>query len=188
MAKTTNSLIKVRVRVLDHAKDLPLPQIQSAGAAGLDLVAAVLEDAPIQLKPGARALVPTGLMIELPLGTEAQIRPRSGLAVKHGITVLNTPGTVDSDYRGEVQVLLVNLGDATFTIRRGERIAQMVVASHRQVRLVPAISLTDTARGEGGFGSTGRSGRVETGRPARKKTANPAKGGSAPRKGVKRQK
>jgi dUTP pyrophosphatase len=156
MAKVKPAVFEVRVKVLEHGQGLPLPENQSAGAAGLDLLAAVPDDEPMTLAPGARALVPTGLVIELPPGTEAQVRPRSGLAVKHGITVLNSPGTIDSDYRGEVKVLLVNLGETAFTIRRGERIAQMVVAAHQQVRLVTAKALSGTARGSGGFGSTGK--------------------------------
>jgi dUTP pyrophosphatase len=132
-----------------------LPAYQSSGAAGLDLVAAVPEDEPVTLRPGHRALIPTGLVIALPTGYEGQVRPRSGLAARHGITVLNSPGTVDSDYRGEVQVILVNLGDAPFTIARGERIAQLVVAPVTQATLVEAQSLEATDRGAGGFGSTG---------------------------------
>ena len=155
MAKTTSRPLQVRVEVLSHAKGLPLPEIQSAGAAGLDLVAAVPAGEPVRLRSGERALIPTGLILELPTGTEAQIRPRSGLAMKHGITVLNSPGTIDSDYRGEVKVLLVNLSAETFTIARGERIAQMIVAAYHPVRLVPAKSLSTTVRGSGGFGSTG---------------------------------
>jgi dUTP pyrophosphatase len=141
---------------LPHAEGLALPAYQSAHAAGLDLLAAVPEDAPMMLAPGKHALVPTGLTIALPSGYEAQIRPRSGLAAKHGVTVLNAPGTVDADYRGEISVLLVNHGDAPFPIRRGERIAQMVIASVARAELIPAASLSTTLRGSGGFGSTGR--------------------------------
>lgn len=179
--QTKSTSRKVRVKVLEHASGLPLPEIQSEGAAGLDLLAAVPDDEPIILKPGARELVPTGLLLELPLGTEAQVRPRSGLAVKYGITVLNSPGTIDSDYRGEVKVLLINLGEESFTIRRGERVAQMVVAAHVKVRLVPAKSLTDTERGTGGFGSTGKTSRAAR----KKKTPIPGKATPASRKGAK---
>jgi dUTP pyrophosphatase len=148
--------IKVDVRQLPHGEGLSLPAYQSAHAAGLDLLAAVPEDAPVVLAPGQRALVPTGLTIALPSGFEAQVRPRSGLAAKHGITVLNAPGTIDADYRGEIGVLLINHGDAPFAIRRGERIAQMVIAAVARAELVPAASLSTTDRGGGGFGSTGR--------------------------------
>lgn len=140
---------------LPHAHGLPLPAYQSADAAGLDLVAAVEE--PLILQPLGRALVPTGLAMALPSGYEAQVRPRSGLAAKHGITVLNSPGTVDADYRGEVKVILVNLSDTPFTINRGERIAQMVIAPVSRARLVEREALDTTSRGAGGFGSTGRS-------------------------------
>ena len=150
------SAVKVDIRQLPHGEGLALPAYQSAHAAGLDLVAAVPEDAPMTLAPGKHALIPTGLTIALPPGYEAQVRPRSGLAAKHGITVLNAPGTVDADYRGEIGVLLINHGDAPFSIRRGERIAQMVIAPVIQVELVPVVSLTVTDRGSGGFGSTGR--------------------------------
>jgi dUTP pyrophosphatase len=148
--------IKIEIRQLPHGEGLALPAYQSAHAAGLDLLAAVPEDAPVLLAPGKYALIPTGLTIALPPGHEAQVRPRSGLAAKHGITVLNSPGTVDADYRGEIGVLLINHGDAPFSIRRGERIAQMVIASVIQAELVPTTSLSATERGSGGFGSTGR--------------------------------
>ena len=148
--------IKIDIRQLPHGEGLALPAYQSAHAAGLDLVAAVPEAAPIVLAPGKHALVPTGLTIALPPGYEAQVRPRSGLAAKHGVTVLNAPGTVDADYRGEIGVLLINHGDAPFPVRRGERIAQMVIAAAVQAELVPVISLSATDRGNGGFGSTGR--------------------------------
>ncbi len=144
----------VRVLRLPHGRDLPLPEYQSAGAAGLDLLAAV--EAPVVLPPGGRALVPTGLAIALEPGFEAQVRPRSGLAVRNGVTVLNSPGTVDADYRGEIKVILVNLGDEPVTLARGERIAQMVVAPVSRAVLVEAEALDDTGRGDGGFGSTGR--------------------------------
>ena len=147
---------KVDIRQLPHGEGLAFPAYQSAHAAGLDLMAAVPEDTPMILAPGKHALVPTGLTIALPPGYEAQVRPRSGLAAKHGVTVLNAPGTVDADYRGEIGVLLIDHGDAPFPIRRGERIAQMVIASVTQVELVPAASLNATDRGSGGFGSTGR--------------------------------
>src|SRR3954452_15563957 len=148
--------IKVEIQQLPHGKGLALPAYQSALAAGLDLLAAVPEDAPIVLAPGKHALVPTGLVIALPEGYEAQVRPRSGLAAKHGVTVLNAPGTVDADYRGEVCVLLINHGPAPFTISRGERIAQMVIAAVVRADLAIATALTATQRGSGGFGSTGR--------------------------------
>jgi dUTP pyrophosphatase len=148
--------IKIDVQQLPHGEGLALPAYQSAHAAGLDLLAAVPEDAPVVLLPGQRALVPTGLTVALPSGYEAQVRPRSGLAARHGVTVLNAPGTIDADYRGEVGVLLINHGDIPFPIRRGERIAQMVIASAVRAELVPAASLSATDRGDGGFGSTGR--------------------------------
>jgi dUTP pyrophosphatase len=151
-----SSPIKVEVRQLPHGEGLALPAYQSTLAAGLDLLAAVPEDAPVILAPGKYALVPTGLSIALPPGYEAQVRPRSGLAAKHGVTVLNAPGTVDADYRGEIGVPLINHGDVPFTIRRGERIAQMVIASVVQAELVSVTTLSATTRGTGGFGSTGR--------------------------------
>jgi dUTP pyrophosphatase len=148
--------IKIDVQQLPHAEGLPMPAYQSSQAAGLDLLAAVSEHAPLVLAAGQHAMVPTGLVIALPEGFEAQVRPRSGLAARHGVTVLNSPGTVDADYRGEINVLLVNLGQEAFTIRRGERIAQMIVAPVTRVELTRADSLSATARGSGGFGSTGR--------------------------------
>lgn len=148
--------VKVDVRQLPHAEGLPLPSYQSAQAAGLDLMAAIAEHAPLVLAARQYAMIPTGLVIALPDGFEAQVRPRSGLAARHGVTVLNSPGTVDADYRGEINVLLVNLGSEAFTIRRGERIAQMIVAPVTRVELVRAESLPATPRGSGGFGSTGR--------------------------------
>ena len=151
-----SAVVKVEIRQLPHGEGLPLPAYQSAHAAGLDLLAAVPEATPMIIAPGNHALVPTGLSIALPVGYEAQVRPRSGLALKHGVTVLNAPGTIDADYRGEVSVLLINHGDAPFSIRRGERIAQMVIAPVVQVELVPAVSLSATDRGSGGYGSTGR--------------------------------
>jgi len=151
-----SAAVKIDIRQLSHGEGLALPAYQSAHAAGLDLLAAVPEDAPMILAPGKYALVPTGLTIALPPGYEAQVRPRSGLAAKHGVTVLNAPGTVDADYRGEIGVLLINHGEAPFPIRRGERIAQMVIAPVARAELVPAVSLSATDRGSGGFGSTGR--------------------------------
>jgi dUTP pyrophosphatase len=151
-----NAAIKVDVRQLPHAEGLPLPAYQSEHAAGLDLLAAIPDTAPIILDPGKYMMVPTGLMIALPAGFEAQVRPRSGLAAKHGVTVLNSPGTVDADYRGEINVLLINHGDRPFTIKRGERIAQMVIAPVVRATLVLTTSLSSTDRGSGGFGSTGR--------------------------------
>ena len=148
--------VKVDIRQLPHGEGLALPAYQSADAAGLDLLAAVPEHAPMILAPGQYAMIPTGLVIALPSGYEAQVRPRSGLAAKHGVTVLNSPGTIDADYRGEINVLLINHGGAPFTIRRGERIAQMVIAAVVQAKLRPVTSLSETERGSGGFGSTGR--------------------------------
>jgi len=152
---TTEPSNEVRIFRLPHGKDLPLPSYQSALAAGLDLVAAVPADSPLTLAPGARALVPTGIAVALPPGTEAQVRPRSGLAVRHGLTVLNAPGTIDADYRGEIQVLLVNLGGEAVAITRGMRIAQLVVATVARAQLREVESLAETTRGTGGFGSTG---------------------------------
>jgi dUTP pyrophosphatase len=145
--------LKVKIRRHPHGKDLPLPAAASSGSSGLDLLAAV-ED-KLEIAPGERLLVPTGLSVEVPEGHEAQVRPRSGLALKHGITVLNTPGTIDSDYRGEVGVILINHGPETFTVRRGDRIAQMVFAGVCEAELEEAEELADTGRGEGGFGHTG---------------------------------
>ena len=147
--------IDVRIMRLPHGHDLPLPSYQSALAAGLDLLAAVPVVTPMTIAPGARALVPTGIAIALPAGFEAQVRPRSGLAVKHGLTMLNAPGTIDADYRGEIQVLLVNLGGESVSITRGMRIAQLVIAPVIQAQLREVASLDETSRGMGGFGSTG---------------------------------
>lgn len=144
-------MIEVKVR---NASKEALPAYQTPLSAGMDLRADVAE--PVVLQPGQRTLVPTGLYMELPAGYEAQIRPRSGLALKHGITVLNSPGTIDADYRGEIQVLLVNLSDQAFEVKRGERIAQMVVARHERVQWVETEALSETERGAGGFGHTGR--------------------------------
>ena len=151
-----NQPIPVNIHQLPHAAGLPLPAYQTAHAAGLDLLAAVPDSAPLMLAPGKHAMVPTGFAIALPEGFEAQVHPRSGLAAKHGVTVLNSPGTIDADYRGEIQVILINHGAEPFTIRRGERIAQMVIAPVVQATLVPVTSLSSTDRGSGGFGSTGR--------------------------------
>ena len=147
--------IKVEILQLPHGAGLALPAYQSADAAGLDLLAAVPEAAPLVLAPGKHAMVPTGLAIALPPGFEAQVRPRSGLAAKHGITVLNSPGTIDADYRGEVHVLLINHGPEDFVVSRGMRIAQLVVAPIERTRLTEVPTLSDTHRGQGGFGSTG---------------------------------
>jgi dUTP pyrophosphatase len=146
----------VRVTRLPHGEGLPLPAYETAQAAGMDLRAAVPDDEPLTLRPGARAATPTGLAIALPAGFEGQVRPRSGLALKAGVTCLNTPGTIDADYRGEVKVILINLGEEDFVIRRGERIAQLVVAPVVQATWEEVASLDETARGAGGFGSTGR--------------------------------
>ena len=146
---------QLHIRRLAHAADLPLPRYETAGAAGMDLVAANPSDAPLVIDPLARALVPTGLVFQLEPGFEAQVRPRSGLAFKHGVTVLNAPGTIDADYRGEVQVLLVNLGSEPFTVTRGMRVAQLVVAPVLQVEPVEVERVDETPRAAGGFGSTG---------------------------------
>ena len=159
---TQNDLVQpgdtpqLRVLVLEHAKDLPLPQYETEGAAGMDLRAAVAPDAPMHMLPGESIMVPTGLCIQIPRGFEAQVRPRSGLAAKFGVTVLNAPGTIDWDYRGEIKVLLINHGPEAFVLERGERIAQLVIAPVVQAELLPVDSLDDSDRGDGGFGSTGR--------------------------------
>ena len=145
--------MKVNIVRLPHAADLPLPAYATQGSAGMDLLAAI--DGDIVVLPSTYVVVPTGIAIELPSGFEAQVRPRSGLAAKHGVTLVNAPGTVDSDYRGEVRVNLINLGDAPFTVTRGMRIAQMVVARHERVEWSERQELTETARGAGGHGSTG---------------------------------
>jgi len=154
MSKTPATL-RLALRRLDHGQGLPLPAYESASAAGMDLAAAVPDNEPETLAPGKRALIPTGFSMELPQGHEAQIRPRSGLAFKHGITVLNSPGTIDADYRGEVKVLLINHGGEPFEISRGMRIAQMVVQPVSHAALVEVDKLNDSERGSGGFGSTG---------------------------------
>jgi dUTP pyrophosphatase len=148
--------VSIALRWLEHGRGLEVPRHMSAGAAGVDLPAALASGEELTLGPGKTAMVPTGLAIALPDGYEAQIRPRSGLAARHGVTVLNSPGTVDADYRGEVKVLLINHGEAPFTIRRGERIAQMVVAPVSTVVFEERETLDDTARGDRGHGSTGR--------------------------------
>jgi len=145
--------MRVMIRKSPHACDLPLPHYATAGSAGLDLLAAI--DADIELAPGARLAVPCGISIELPTGMEAQVRPRSGLALNHGITCLNAPGTIDSDYRGEIKAILINHGDAPFRITRGMKIAQMVIAAYQRAILFECEALSETERGAGGFGSTG---------------------------------
>jgi dUTP pyrophosphatase len=147
--------VVVQIMRLPHGADLPLPQYQSALAAGLDLLAAVPAGAPVEIAPGARVLIPTGVAIALPPGHEGQVRPRSGLAFRHGVTVLNTPGTVDADYRGELQVILVNLGTEPFIVQRGMRIAQIIIAPVQRAVLVESDNLNATQRASGGFGSTG---------------------------------
>jgi dUTP diphosphatase len=149
------SAITLRVMRLPHGEGLPPPAYQSALAAGLDLVAAVPADAPVGIPPGERAAIPTGICIALPPGTEGQVRPRSGLALRHGVTVLNAPGTIDADYRGEVQVVLINHGNRLFTVERGMRIAQLIIAATMQATICEAASLDETPRGAGAFGSTG---------------------------------
>jgi dUTP pyrophosphatase len=149
--------VEVKIVRLPHGADLPLPAYQSAGAAGLDLLAAVPRNQPVRIEPGARAQIPTGIAIALPRNTEGQVRPRSGLAARHGLTVLNAPGTVDADYRGEIQVILVNLGREPVTVERGQRIAQLVIAPVVRARLSEQKDLDKTKRGAKGFGSTGLS-------------------------------
>ncbi len=147
-------VVSVAIKRLEHASDLPLPAYQTSQSAGMDLCAAISTD--VVIEPGAYTMVPTGFAIALPSGFEAQVRPRSGLAAKNGVTVLNTPGTIDADYRGEISVILINHGKTAFTVTRGMRIAQLVVAPVRTVMLEEKENLDDTARGAGGFGSTGR--------------------------------
>ena len=146
---------ELRIRRLPHGADLPLPAYQTERAAGLDLVAAVPAGAPVKIAPGERAMIPTGITVALPAGHEGQIRPRSGIALRHGVTVLNSPGTVDADYRGEIQVILVNLGSESFEITRGTRIAQMIIAPIIQAKIVESAGLDATGREDRGFGSTG---------------------------------
>ncbi|MEZ5947050.1 MAG: dUTP diphosphatase [Hyphomonas sp.] len=148
--------VTVAVCPLPHFEGLQLPAYETVGSAGMDVRAAVPEGEPMVLAPGERAMVPTGLSVAIPLGYEIQVRPRSGLAAKHGLTCLNTPGTIDSDYRGEIKVILINLGQEPFTIARGERIAQLVLAPVTQLAWEAVDALDETARGAGGFGSTGR--------------------------------
>lgn len=148
-------MVRVPILRVGHGGDLPLPAYESTGAAGLDLRAALAPGETLVVAPGARAAVPTGIALQLPSGYEAQVRPRSGLALRHGVTVLNSPGTVDSDYRGEVTAILINLGSEPFAIARGDRIAQMVIAPVTQAVLVQTTALDETTRGAGGFGSTG---------------------------------
>ncbi|MAN46517.1 MAG: dUTP diphosphatase [Alphaproteobacteria bacterium] len=150
------SKVTVSVRPLPHFEGLQLPAYETVGSAGMDVRAAVSEDDPIMLQPGERGMIPTGLSVAIPQGYEIQVRPRSGLAAKHGLTCLNTPGTIDSDYRGEIKVILINLGQEAFTIQRGERIAQLVLAPVTQLAWEEVESLDETERGAGGFGSTGR--------------------------------
>ena len=145
--------IEVGVKTLPHFEGLPLPEYQTHGASGFDLCAAC--EAPVKLAPGERSLVPTGLQAAIPHGFELQIRPRSGMAIKHGLTLLNTPGTIDSDYRGEIKLIVINLGDEPFTIERGMRLAQAVLAEVLKAKLIPADNLSATSRAEGGFGHTG---------------------------------
>jgi dUTP pyrophosphatase len=158
--------VTIGVMRLQHGQGQELPAYQSAGAAGMDLVAAVPEDAPMELAPGERKLVPTGLVLQIPEGYEVQVRPRSGLAIRHGITLLNSPGTIDSDYRGEVMVMLVNLGADPVTIERGERIAQIIVAPVVRATLIEVTAVSETERGAGGFGSTGTKSRPRSKKPA----------------------
>jgi len=153
---------ELRLMRLPHANGLPVPEYQSELAAGLDLVAAVPDGAPVVIAPGSRAAIPTGICIALPPGTEGQVRPRSGLALRHGVTVLNAPGTIDADYRGEIVVLLINHGNAVFTVERGMRIAQLVVAATMQAQICEVASLDETTRGTGGLGSTGMASREGT--------------------------
>jgi dUTP pyrophosphatase len=170
--KKTSANLAVKVSRLPNAKGLKLPAYQTDDAAGLDLLAAVPDDNPMTLEPGTRAMVPTGLMFALPTGTEAQVRPRSGLAAKHGVTVLNSPGTIDADYRGEISVILINLGSEPFTIQRGDRIAQLILAPVTRANLMEVKILNTTTRGTGGFGSTGIAGKKpSSSAPSRKTVA-----------------
>jgi dUTP pyrophosphatase len=156
--------VELRLMRLPHAEGLPLPTYQTELAAGLDLIAAVAADAPVAIVPGGRAAIPTGICIALPPGTEGQVRPRSGLALRHGVTVLNSPGTIDADYRGEVLVILINHGDGLFTVERGMRIAQLVIAATMQAEVCETASLDETTRGGRGLGSTGMASTEGTGR------------------------
>jgi len=184
-AKGKVRAIAVKVAQLPHGEDLPLPAYQTEGAAGLDLTAAIDPAITWTLQPRERTAVPTGLTLELPPGTEAQVRPRSGLAWKYGVTVLNAPGTIDSDYRGEVQVILINLGSEPVDIRRGDRIAQLVIAPVAQAKLVPAAAINSTRRGSRGFGSTGTSAIADENaklKNSKKKKRVPAQAGSGERR------
>jgi dUTP pyrophosphatase len=176
-AKSSRPRSLVGVLRLAHARGLDLPRYQSDGAAGMDLLAALAERRPLRLAPGARALIPTGLVLQLPPGFEAQVRPRSGLALRHGLTVLNSPGTIDWDYRGEVQVLLANLGAVPCTIARGERIAQLVFQRVERVRLQEVGEASATARGAAGFGSTGSTGSGAKPRPPGRPRKLPTRSG-----------
>jgi dUTP pyrophosphatase len=147
--------VEVKIKQLPHAEDLELPSYQTEGSSGMDILAAVPEGEPIILKPGERQLIPTGLQVDIPLEYEIQIRPRSGLAIKQGITALNTPGTIDADYRGEIKIILINLGQENVVINRGMRIAQMVLSPVSKLKWVPQDKLSETTRSSGGFGSTG---------------------------------
>lgn len=150
-----HAAVRVPLRILPHGEGLPVPEYATEQSAGLDLRSALADDEVVTIEPGGRALIPTGIQIALPPGYEAQVRPRSGLAIKHGITVLNAPGTIDADFRGEVGVVLVNHGEKRFEVRRGDRIAQLVVAAFARVEWCEEHALGETARGEGGFGHTG---------------------------------
>ena len=173
--KSSLSRVEIKVLRLAHGLGLPLPQYQTAQAAGLDLIAAVPLTAPLRLLPGMRQLVPTGLTIEIPIGYEGQIRPRSGLALNHGVTVLNAPGTVDADYRGEVQVLLINHGRETFVVTRGQRIAQLVIQAVARAEMIDVRAVAASRRGEAGWGSTGSAASMEATKPAEAaKAAKPA--------------
>ena len=167
----SKGMIKIKIKRLLHGVDLAIPAYQTADAAGLDLLAALPANEERSLAPGAYAVIPTGLTLELPRGTEAQVRPRSGLAAKFGVTVLNSPGTIDADYRGEVGVILINHGKEPFVIRRGDRIAQMVIGIVAQAGIVESKALSATKRGAGGFGSTGvKSAKTRTGGSNKRKT------------------
>jgi dUTP pyrophosphatase len=154
-ADAAKQAVTIRIQLLPHGEGLPLPAYHSEHAAGLDVVAAVQDETPVTVAPGGRAAIPTGFVLELPPGYEGQLRPRSGLALKSGVTLLNSPGTVDADYRGEVKVIIINLGDQPFIVRRGDRIAQLVIARVEPIRIQVATELAPTIRGQGGFGSTG---------------------------------
>jgi dUTP pyrophosphatase len=173
--RTSPAAARLQVMRLPHGEGLDLPAYKSTDAAGMDLVAAVPTHAPIVLAPGAWIAVPTGLALALPRGTEGQVRPRSGLALRHGVTVLNSPGTIDADYRGEVQVLLINHGRDAFEIRRGDRIAQLIVAAVLQLPPAEVSRLDDTARGAGGFGSTGVRSAAQPSGPKSLRKSEPAK-------------